>query len=158
LPIAANGISEVIARGNTIRTLTFYAYNGRRFINSNDGGTWTGWEELVLNSKFLKKNITFEPGTNVDVAYVTCIEVGDLFTIDFNINITANLSGGAKILTQLGIPAPWANGFALELHRNNSNENVSAFLDTFATEGKSLVLAQSTPSGTYRGVITCVKA
>ena len=110
-----------------------------------------------LNSKFLKKNIAFELGTNVDVAYVSCVEAGDLFTIAFNVNITANLSGGAKILTQIDMPILWTNGFALLLHRNNSNENVSAFLETFPTEGKTLVLAQSTPSGTYRGVITCVK-
>ena len=60
LPISANGILEVITRGTNIKILTYYTDTGRRFINSDNGGTWTGWEELALNSNTVphRKTIT----------------------------------------------------------------------------------------------------
>lgn len=50
LPIASNGYLTVITRSTTLTLLQFVADNGRMFINTRNSSSWTGWEELAMNS------------------------------------------------------------------------------------------------------------
>jgi hypothetical protein len=50
LPIASNGYLTVITRSTNLTLLQYVADNGRMFINARNSSSWTGWQELALNS------------------------------------------------------------------------------------------------------------
>lgn len=111
----------MVNRRYGVKTVLAQSANNDIAINTYDGSTWTGWQELALNSKFTPthQNINFIPSTTrVDVASI--IKSGQIVMVCLNnVSFTDAVSSEDVTLATLPYkPVNWVRFFGYTINGN----------------------------------------